>query len=83
MVGTVPDTSRAAALSAAVALTVSHLNAVEIDRDLLTEGLTDRQVADAAIWLARLLAEHALADSGPVILRVVGRVVAWVDSGGT
>lgn len=77
-----PD-SRAAALSAAVALTTAHLDEITVDRVELLDGLTDRQVADAAVWLARLLAEHALADSGPVMLRVVGQVAGWIDSGGT
>jgi hypothetical protein len=78
----VPDTSRAAALSAAVALTTAHLDAVEIDRDALLDGLTDRQVADAAVWLASMCVEHAALGTGPFVLRVVGRVAGWVDSGG-
>jgi hypothetical protein len=78
----VPDTNRAAALSAAVALTTAHLDGVEIDRDLLAEGLTDRQVADAAIWLARMVTEHSPSAMGPEILKIVGQVAGWVDSGG-
>jgi alkylhydroperoxidase family enzyme len=78
----VPDTSRAAALSAAVALTTAALGDVEVDRDTLLDGLTDRQVADAAVWLARMLTDNAFANTGPVMLRVVGQVAGWVDSGG-
>ncbi len=74
--------NRAAALSAAVALTTAHLDAVEVDRADLLDGLTDREVADAAVWLARLLAEHAAHDTGPVMLRVVGQVAAYVSAGG-
>jgi alkylhydroperoxidase family enzyme len=72
--------NRAAALSAAVALVTAHLHDVSVDRDLLAAGLTDRQVADAAVWLARLLAEHALLDTGPLMLRVVGQTAGWVSS---
>jgi hypothetical protein len=82
MVGSVPDTSRAAALSAAVALTTAALGDVEVDRAELLEGLSDRQVADAAVLLARLLADNAMHDTGPMMLRVVGQVAGWVDSGG-
>jgi hypothetical protein len=78
----VPDSNRAAALSVAVALTTAALGDVEVDRETLLDGLTDRQVADAAVWLARMLTDNAFANTGPFVLRVVGQVAGWVDSGG-
>lgn len=74
-----PD-SRAAALSAAVALTTAHLDDVGIDRAALLDGLSDRQLADAAVWLARMVTEHSPNAMGPEILKIVGQVAAWVDA---
>lgn len=72
----------AAALSAAVALTTAHLHGLDIDREALVGGLSEREVADAAVMLAGVLAQHALLGTGPVILRVAGQVAAWIDAGG-
>jgi hypothetical protein len=73
----VPD-ARAAALSVVVALTTAALGAVEVDRAELLDGLSEREVADAAVWLASLLTDNAMLDSGPAMLRVVGQVAGWV-----
>jgi hypothetical protein len=80
MVGSVPDTNRAAALSVAVAMATARLDGVAINPADLLGGLDTADALDAMTWLASLLAEHALHDTGPTMLRVIGRVAAYVDS---
>jgi hypothetical protein len=77
----VPD-NRAAALSAAVAMATARLDGVAIDPADLLGDLDTADALHAMTWLASLLAEHALHDTGPTMLRVIGRVAAYVDAGG-
>lgn len=78
----VDEHRRVAALSTAVALTTAALDHVEVDRAALLDGLDEREVTDALVWLAALLTEHAPYSTGPVILQVTGQVAAWVSAGG-
>jgi hypothetical protein len=83
MVGSVPDTNRAAALSVAVAMATARLDGVAIDPADLLGDLDTADALDAMTWLASLLAEHALHDTGPEMLKIIGRVAAYVNAGGT
>jgi hypothetical protein len=83
MVGTVSDTSRAAALSVAVSMATARLDGVDIDPAELLGDLDNADALYACVWLASMLAEHALLGTGPTMLQVIGRVAAYVDSGGT
>jgi hypothetical protein len=82
MVGSVPDTNRAAALSVAVAMATARLDGVAITPAELLGDLDTADALDACVWLASMLAEHALHDTGPTMLRVIGRVAAYVNAGG-
>jgi hypothetical protein len=64
-------------------MATAHLDAVDIDRAELLGDLDTAAALDAMTWLAAMLAEHAALDTGPMMLRVIGRVAAYVDSGGT
>lgn len=78
----VPDTSRAAALAVAVSLTTARLDGVAVDPAELLGDLDTADALDACVWLASLMAEHAVLDTGPLMLKIIGRVAAYVDSGG-
>jgi hypothetical protein len=69
-------------LSAVVALTTANLRGLDVDREALLGGLSEREVADAAVMLAGVLADNALMGTGPVILRAAGQVAAWINAGG-
>ncbi len=74
--------SRAAALSAAVALVTNRHHGVSADPTELLGGVTEAEALDACVLLASVLTEHVKADQGPAVLQIVGQVASWVDSGG-
>lgn len=65
-----------------MAMATAKLDGVAIDPAVLLGDLDTAQALDACVWLCALLAEHAVLDTGPVLLQVVGRVAGWVDAGG-
>lgn len=77
---TAEPSSRAAALSAVVALVTAEINGVDVDRTTLLGDVTEAEALDAAVWLASLLTEHIKDDSGTAILQIAGQVAGFVDA---
>lgn len=72
-------TSRAAALSEAVALVAGHRFGVDVPPSVTGSEVDPTALLMALVELGSMLAEHA--GHGEIVLAVVGRVAAWVESG--
>jgi len=75
--------ARTAAMSAAVALVAAQVHGLDVPRELLVGDVGSAELEGAQAWLSSLLITHATAGlSGPALLELIGKVIAYVEAGG-